>query len=155
MEFIQKYKFKRRSSFHISFLSQVKIYSTIRPAPSIWVFACLLAEHCSTNAEDLGLNPIKVLKIVLRLICQILFTLRSVKVFLLRGRAVTVIKHQVKEYDKNNITSIFFTALPFLSLCVCSHSMIEWRKLWIILICIFLSPEGQIKKRRIQACMQS
>ena len=82
------------------------MYSTIIwPAPSVWVFAALLAEHCSANAEDLGLNPIEVSKIVLRLICKILFTLRSVKsVFVVRGSAVTVIEAPVKEYDKNNIT---------------------------------------------------
>ena len=61
------------------------MYSTIWPAPSVWVFAALLAEHCSANAEDLGLNPIEVSKTVLRLICKILFTLRSVRVFLLSG----------------------------------------------------------------------
>lgn len=80
------------------------MYSTIWPAPSVRVFACLLAEHCSANVEDLGLDPNEVSKIVLRLICKILFTLRSVKVFLLRGSAVTVIEAPVKEYDKNNIT---------------------------------------------------
>ena len=62
------------------------MYSTIIwPAPSVWVFAALLAEHCSANAEDLGLNPIEVSKTVLRLICKILFKLRRVKVFLLSG----------------------------------------------------------------------
>lgn len=100
------------------------MYSTIWPDPSVLVFAALLAEHCSTNVENLGLNPIEVSKIVLRLISKILFTLRSVKVLLLRGSAVIVIEAPVKEYDKNNITSIFLTALPFLSLCVCSHFMI-------------------------------
>ena len=80
------------------------MYSTIWPAPSVWVFTCLLAEHRSANAQDLGLNPNEVSKIVLRLICKILFTLRSVKVFLLRGSAVTVIEAPVKENDKNNIT---------------------------------------------------
>ena len=54
------------------------MYSTIWPAPSVWVLAALLAEHCSANAEDLGLNPNKVSRIVLRLICKILLTLRIV-----------------------------------------------------------------------------
>lgn len=61
------------------------MWSTNWPAPSVLVFAALLAEHCSANAEDLGLNPIEVSKIVLRLICKILFTLSSVKVILLSG----------------------------------------------------------------------
>ena len=31
-------------------------------APSVWVFIAKLVEHCSTNAETLGSNPIEVPK---------------------------------------------------------------------------------------------
>ena len=77
----------------------------------------LLVEHCSTNVEDMGLNPKEVLKIVLRLICKILFTLRSVKVFLLRGSAVTVIKHQSKK-NMTRTTPLQFSSQPCL-FCAC------------------------------------
>ena len=31
-------------------------------APNVWVFITKLVEHCSTNAEAMGLNPIEVSK---------------------------------------------------------------------------------------------
>ena len=31
------------------------------PAPSIWVFIAPLVEHCSANAEAMGLNPVEAL----------------------------------------------------------------------------------------------
>ena len=48
------------SSFYVSFLSRVN--STNWPAPNIWVFIAQLVEHCSVNAEAIGLNPVKVQK---------------------------------------------------------------------------------------------
>ena len=33
-------------------------------APNIWVFIAQLVEHCSINAEAMGLNPIESLKIL-------------------------------------------------------------------------------------------
>ena len=32
-------------------------------APDIWVFIAQLVEHCSTNAEAMGLNPVQALKL--------------------------------------------------------------------------------------------
>ena len=48
------------SSFYVSFLLWVKINSTNLPAPNLWVFITQLIEHCSTNAEARGLNPVEV-----------------------------------------------------------------------------------------------
>ena len=33
--------------------------STNWPAPSVWVFIGQMVEHCSTNAEAMGLNPVE------------------------------------------------------------------------------------------------
>ena len=33
------------------------------PALSVWVFITQLVEHCSTNAEAMGSNPVEALKI--------------------------------------------------------------------------------------------
>ena len=46
------------SSFYVSFLSRVN--STNWPAHNIWVFIAQLVQHCSVNAEAIGLNPVKV-----------------------------------------------------------------------------------------------
>ena len=61
-----------KSSFHLHFrsphylysifLSQVKTNSINWPAPTIWVFIAQLVEHCSANAEAMGLNPNEALK---------------------------------------------------------------------------------------------
>ena len=56
------------SSFYVSFLSRVN--STNWPAPNIWVFIAQLVEHCSVNAEAIGLNPVKVQKFFFMLICN-------------------------------------------------------------------------------------
>ena len=32
------------------------------PAPNVWVFIAQLVEHCSANAEAMGLNPVEALK---------------------------------------------------------------------------------------------
>ena len=45
-------------SFNVSFLSRV-MNSINWPASSMWVFIAQLGEHCSTNAEATGLNPIE------------------------------------------------------------------------------------------------
>ena len=46
--------------FHVSFLSWVKMNSTINwPVPNIWVFMAGLVEHCSANAEAMGSNPVE------------------------------------------------------------------------------------------------
>ena len=45
----------KSTSFHVSFLSQVKMNSLNWSAsPKIWVFIAQLVEHCSTNAEAMG-----------------------------------------------------------------------------------------------------
>ena len=49
---------------HVSFLLRVKVNSTNWPSPNIWVFIAQLVEHCSANAEAIGLFPIEVLKIL-------------------------------------------------------------------------------------------
>ena len=61
-----------KSSFHLYFrsshhpysifLSRVKMNSINWPAPNIWVFIAQLVEHCSTNAEAMGSNPVEALK---------------------------------------------------------------------------------------------
>ena len=48
------------SSFYVSFLPRVN--STNWPAHNIWVFIAQLVQHCSVNAEAIGLNPVKVQK---------------------------------------------------------------------------------------------
>ena len=52
----------RSSSFYFSFLSRVKMNSTNWPAPNVWVFIAQLVEHCSTNAEAMGLNAVEIPK---------------------------------------------------------------------------------------------
>ena len=44
--------------FH-SLISRVKINSTNWPAPNVKVFIAQLVEHCSANAEAMGLNPVE------------------------------------------------------------------------------------------------
>ena len=53
----------KSSSFHISFLSQVKINLINWSAPNLWVFIAQLVEHCRANVEAMGSNPIEALKI--------------------------------------------------------------------------------------------
>ena len=43
-----------------SFLSQVKMNSTNWPTLNVWVFIDQLVEHCGTNAEAEGSNPVEV-----------------------------------------------------------------------------------------------
>ena len=50
------------STFYVSFLSFVKMNSTNRPAPNVWVFIAQLVENCSANTEAMGSNPIGVPK---------------------------------------------------------------------------------------------
>lgn len=45
--------------FHVSLHSRVKMDSTNEPAPNVWVFIAQLVEHCSANAEAMGLNPVE------------------------------------------------------------------------------------------------
>ena len=116
---MQKYKFKWRSSFHVSFPSQVKMYSTIWPAPRVLVFVALLTKRCSANAKDLALNPIEVSKIVLRLICKILFTLGCVLCFCCEE--VQLLLKYWKNQSKNmtRTASLKFSSQPCLfSPCV-------------------------------------
>ena len=63
-----------RSSHHLYFifLSRVKINSINWPAPNIWVFIAQLVEHCSTNAEAMGSNPVEALKFFSGLNLQLL-----------------------------------------------------------------------------------
>ena len=55
----------KSTSFHVSFLSRVKMNSINCSALYIhvWVFIVHLVEHCSTNAKAMGLNPTEALKI--------------------------------------------------------------------------------------------
>ena len=59
----------KSNSFHVSFLSQVKMNSISWPASSTWALIHVgqLVEHCSTNAEAMGLNPDEAFKICFRL----------------------------------------------------------------------------------------
>ena len=41
-------------SFHVSFLSRVKMNSINWSAPNIWIFIAQLVEHCSANEAILG-----------------------------------------------------------------------------------------------------
>ena len=52
------------SSYHlrVSFLSRVKMSSTNWPAPNVWVFIAQSLEHCSSNVEATGLDPLEVLQ---------------------------------------------------------------------------------------------
>ena len=47
----------------IMILSQDKMSSTNWPAPNVWVFISQRVEHCSTNAEVMGSNPVEVSKL--------------------------------------------------------------------------------------------
>ena len=40
----------------------IKMNSINWPAPNVWVFIAQLVEHCSTNVEAVGQNPVKVPK---------------------------------------------------------------------------------------------
>ena len=52
--------FKQFTSFHSVFHSFHGLMNTINwPASSIWVFIAQLGEHCSTNAEATGSNPVE------------------------------------------------------------------------------------------------
>ena len=57
---------------HISFLSWVKMDSRNWPDSSVWFFLPQMVEHCSANAEAMGLNPIEVLKCFFVFICNCL-----------------------------------------------------------------------------------
>ena len=46
----------------IMILSQDKMNSTNWPAPNVWVFISQRLEHCSTNADVMGSNPVEVPK---------------------------------------------------------------------------------------------
>ena len=46
--------------------------STNWPAPNVWVFVAQLVEHCSANAEGMGLNPVEALKTFFGLNCDCL-----------------------------------------------------------------------------------
>ena len=48
------------STFYVSLLSWVKMNSTNRPTPNVWVFIAQLVENCSTNTEAMGSKPIEV-----------------------------------------------------------------------------------------------
>ena len=50
------------TSFHVSFLSRIKMKSINWSAPNIQVFIAQLVEHCSPNAEAVGSNPVEALK---------------------------------------------------------------------------------------------
>ena len=50
------------STFYVSFLSWVKINSTNRPVPNVWVFIAQMVENYSANTEAMGSNPIEVPK---------------------------------------------------------------------------------------------
>ena len=50
------------TSFHVLFLSRVKMNSINWSAPNIWVFIVQLVKHCSANAEVMGSNPVEALK---------------------------------------------------------------------------------------------
>ena len=55
----------KSTSFHVSFLSRVKLNSINWSAPNIWVFRAQLEEQCSANAarEAMGSNPVEALEI--------------------------------------------------------------------------------------------
>ena len=55
---------------HVSFLSRVKVNSTNWPAPNVWVFIAEVVEHCSTNAEAMGSNPVEDPKICFGYFCK-------------------------------------------------------------------------------------
>ena len=59
----QSYEDPVGTSFHVSFLSGVKMNSINWSAPNIWVFIAQLVQHCSANAEAMGSNPVEALKI--------------------------------------------------------------------------------------------
>ena len=42
------------------------------PAPNVWVFIAQLVEHCSANAEAMGLSPVEARKHFSGLICDCL-----------------------------------------------------------------------------------
>ena len=50
------------STFYVSFLSWVKINSTNRPVPNVWVFIAQMVENCSANTEAMGSNAIELPK---------------------------------------------------------------------------------------------
>ena len=58
---------KNFSAVHIIFIvrlfhSWVKMKSTNRPAPNVWVVIAQLVEHCSVDAEAIESNSTEVLK---------------------------------------------------------------------------------------------
>ena len=59
------------TSFHVSFLSRVKMNSRNWSALNIWVFIAQLEEHCSANVKAIGSNPVKALKIFSAKILQL------------------------------------------------------------------------------------
>ena len=46
----------------IMILSQDNMNSTNWPAPNVWVFIAQRLEHCSSNPEVMGSNPVEVPK---------------------------------------------------------------------------------------------
>ena len=55
-------KYGTSSSFHVSFLSRVKMNYTNWPASNEWVFIAQLVEHYSANAEAMCLIVVEVPK---------------------------------------------------------------------------------------------
>ena len=50
----------------VPFGQVLKMNSINWSAPNIWVFIAQLVEHCSANAEAMGLNPVEALKTFFR-----------------------------------------------------------------------------------------
>ena len=61
---IISFVFPQFTSFHSVFHSFHGLMNSINwPASSVWVFIAQLGEHCSTNAEATGSNPVEAPKI--------------------------------------------------------------------------------------------
>ena len=64
------------SAVHIIFICFIPFTGTMNstnwPASNVWVFLAQLVEHCSANAEAVGLNPVEALKTFLGLNCDCL-----------------------------------------------------------------------------------
>ena len=68
--------FIRMSAVHIIFIYFTPFMGTMNsinwPAPNVWVFIAQLVEHCSANAEAMGLNPTEAPKTFFGLTLQVL-----------------------------------------------------------------------------------
>ena len=51
--------YSKSLSFNVSFLLWVKMDSINWSGPNKWVFIAQLMEHCSTNTEAMGSNPVE------------------------------------------------------------------------------------------------